>query len=36
MKGELMHENGFEFEANLKYYQQAVSLMTSLGCSKGI
>ena len=32
-KGELMHENGFEFEANLKHYQQAVSLMTSLVCS---
>ena len=28
-----MHENGFEFEANLRYYQQAVCLMTSLACS---
>ena len=24
MKSELLHENGFEFEANLKHYQQAV------------
>ena len=28
-----MHENGFEFEANLKHYQRAVSLITSLACS---
>ena len=28
-----MHENGFEFEANLKHYQRAVNLMTSLPCS---
>ena len=33
IKGELMHENGFEFEANLKHYQGAVSLLTSLACS---
>ena len=33
VKGEFMHENGFEFEANLKHYQQAVSLLTSLACS---
>ena len=33
MQGELMHENGFEFEANLKHYQGAVSLLTSLACS---
>ena len=30
MKGELMHENGFESGANLKHYQGAVSLLTSL------
>ena len=36
MKGELMHENGFEFEANLKHYQPAVSLMTSLAYSTRI
>ena len=28
-----MHENRFEFEANLKHYQRAVSLLTSLACS---
>ena len=33
VKGELMHENEFEFEANLKHNQRAVSLMTSLACS---
>ena len=33
VKGEVMHENGFEFEPNLKHYQRAVSLMTSLACS---
>ena len=29
VKCELMHENGFQFEENLKHYQRAVSLMTS-------
>ena len=31
-----MHENGFEIEANLKYYQRAVSLLRSLAFSKRI
>ena len=29
-----MHQNGFEFESNLKYYQQAARLLTSLASSK--
>ena len=33
MKRELMHENRFEFEAYLKHYQPAVSLMMSLAYS---